>query len=144
VCLLQTPAGVRAGVWAVVAALMVDAIERRRRHLRRITRPRNGVLLLPRTVAIERAGALAMSVTLTSFAAGDVTPWAWAGAVGSAHPFVGTREVDGGVSLQFTVYIMHPLGVRLRVPPNEASYHPTMGVRAVSRGRLCALGAAGW
>jgi hypothetical protein len=73
-------------VWAVVAALMVGAMDRSRRHLRRITRPRDGVLLLPRTVAIARAWALEMSDTLASFAAGDVKPWA--GAVGSAHPLL--------------------------------------------------------
>ncbi|KAG1652926.1 hypothetical protein FOA52_003592 [Chlamydomonas sp. UWO 241] len=77
VWLLQPPAGVRAGVWAVVAALVVDAMERGCRHLWRITRPRDGVLPPDRTVSVERAGALAtmdLWNALASFAEGGVMP----------------------------------------------------------------------
>ncbi|KAG1660915.1 hypothetical protein FOA52_007955 [Chlamydomonas sp. UWO 241] len=59
VWLLQPPPEVRPGVWAVVAALVVDAMERGRCHLWRITRPRDGVVPPARSVAVERAGALA-------------------------------------------------------------------------------------
>ncbi|KAG1678891.1 hypothetical protein FOA52_003559 [Chlamydomonas sp. UWO 241] len=92
VWLLQPPAGVRAGVWAVVAALVVDAMERGCRHLWRITRPRDGVLPPDRTVSVERAGALAtmdLWNTLASFAEGGVMPRGWAGVVGPTHPYVG-------------------------------------------------------
>ncbi|KAG1679011.1 hypothetical protein FOA52_013075 [Chlamydomonas sp. UWO 241] len=103
VWLLQPPAGVHAGVWAVVAALMVDAMERGRRHLWRITCPRDDVLPLPRAVAAERAGALAtidLWDALASFAEGGVVPLGWAAVVGSTHPFVGV--VDGGLTLNKT------------------------------------------
>jgi hypothetical protein len=99
VWLLQPPAGVRAGVWAVVAALVVDAMERGRRHLWRITRPRDGVPL-DRAVAVERAGELATADlwdALASFAEGGVVPRGWGESVGSTHPFVGV--VDGRLTL---------------------------------------------
>ncbi|KAG1668963.1 hypothetical protein FOA52_001007 [Chlamydomonas sp. UWO 241] len=100
VWLLQPPAGVRAGVWAVVAALVVDAMERGCRHLWRITRPRDGVLPPDRTVSVERAGALAtmdLWNALASFAEGGVMPRGWAGVVGPTHPYVGV--VDGKLIL---------------------------------------------
>ncbi|KAG1661698.1 hypothetical protein FOA52_002034 [Chlamydomonas sp. UWO 241] len=100
VWLLQPPAGVRAGVWAVVAALMADAMERGCRHLWRITRPRDGVLPPDRTVSVERAGALAtmhLWDALASFAEGGVMPRGWAGVVGPTHPYVGV--VDGKLTL---------------------------------------------
>ncbi|KAG1655855.1 hypothetical protein FOA52_006229 [Chlamydomonas sp. UWO 241] len=100
VWLLQPPAGVRAGVWAVVAALVVDAMERGCRHLWRITRPRDGVLPPDRTVSVERAGALAtmdLWDALASFAEGGVMPRGWAGVVGPTHPYVGV--VDGKLTL---------------------------------------------
>ncbi|KAG1675025.1 hypothetical protein FOA52_002682 [Chlamydomonas sp. UWO 241] len=100
VWLLQPPAGVRAGVWAVVAALVVDAMERGCRHLWRITRPRDGVLPPDRTVSVERAGALAtmdLWNALASFAEGGVMPRGWAGVVGPTHPYVGV--VDGKLVL---------------------------------------------
>lgn len=103
VWLLQPPAGVRAGVWAVVAALVVDAMERGRRHLWRITRPRDGVQPPDRSVAVERAGELAtmdLWDALASFAEGGVMPRGWAGVVGPTHPFVGV--VDGGLTLNKT------------------------------------------
>ncbi|KAG1655153.1 hypothetical protein FOA52_008358 [Chlamydomonas sp. UWO 241] len=98
VWLLQPPAGVRAGVWAVVAALVVDAKERGCRHLWRITR--DGVLPPDRTVSVERAGALAtmdLWDALASFAEGGVMPRGWAGVVGPTHPYVGV--VDGKLTL---------------------------------------------
>ncbi|KAG1667787.1 hypothetical protein FOA52_010824 [Chlamydomonas sp. UWO 241] len=91
---------VRAGVWAVVAALVVDAMERGCRHLWRITRPRDGVLPPDRTVSVERAGALAtmdLWNALASFAEGGVMPRGWAGEVGPTHPYVGV--VDGKLIL---------------------------------------------
>ncbi|KAG1659643.1 hypothetical protein FOA52_010226 [Chlamydomonas sp. UWO 241] len=91
---------VRAGVWAVVAALVVDAMERGCRHLWRITRPRDGVLPPDRTVSVERAGALAtmdLWNALASFAEGGVMPRGWAGVVGPTHPYVGV--VDGKLIL---------------------------------------------
>ncbi|KAG1653472.1 hypothetical protein FOA52_009648 [Chlamydomonas sp. UWO 241] len=100
VWLLQPPAGVRAGVWAVVAALVVDAMERGCRHLWRITRPRDGVLPPDRTVSVERAGALATMAlwdALASFAEGGVMPRGWAGVVGPTHPYVGVA--DGKLTL---------------------------------------------
>ncbi|KAG1658805.1 hypothetical protein FOA52_003336 [Chlamydomonas sp. UWO 241] len=100
VWLLQLPAGVRTGVWAVVAALVVDAMERGCRHLWRITRPRDGVLPPDRTVSVERAGALAtmdLWDALASFAEGGVMPRGWAGVVGPTHPYVGV--VDGKLTL---------------------------------------------
>ncbi|KAG1671988.1 hypothetical protein FOA52_013361 [Chlamydomonas sp. UWO 241] len=100
VWLLQPPAGVRAGVWAVVAALVVDAMERGCRHLWRITRPRDGVLPPDCTVSVERAGALAtmdLWDALASFAEGGVMPRGWAGVVGPTHPYVGV--VDGKLTL---------------------------------------------
>ncbi|KAG1660742.1 hypothetical protein FOA52_010616 [Chlamydomonas sp. UWO 241] len=103
VWLLQPPPGVRPGVWAVVAALVVDAMERGRCHLWRITRPRDGVVPPARSVAVERAGALAtidLWDVLASFAAGGVVPRGWAGVVGPTHPFVGV--VDGGLTLNKT------------------------------------------
>ncbi|KAG1669126.1 hypothetical protein FOA52_002637 [Chlamydomonas sp. UWO 241] len=103
VWLLQPPTGVRDGVWAVVAALVVDAMERGRRHLWRITRPRDGVMPPDRSMAVERAGALAtvdLWDALASFAEGGVMPRGWAGLVGPIHPFVGV--VDGGLTLNKT------------------------------------------
>ncbi|KAG1670010.1 hypothetical protein FOA52_011166 [Chlamydomonas sp. UWO 241] len=103
VWLLQPPPGVRPGVWAVVAALVVDAMERGRCHLWRITRPGDGVVPPARTVAVGRAGALAtidLWDALASFAAGGVVPRGWAGVVGLTHPFVGV--VDGGLTLNKT------------------------------------------
>ncbi|KAG1673439.1 hypothetical protein FOA52_002204 [Chlamydomonas sp. UWO 241] len=103
VWLLQPPAGVRAGVWAVVAALVVDAMERGRRHLWRITCPRDGVQPPARSVAVERAGELAtmdLWDALASFAEGGGMPRGWAGVVGPTHPFVGV--VDGGLTLNKT------------------------------------------
>ncbi|KAG1675694.1 hypothetical protein FOA52_002403 [Chlamydomonas sp. UWO 241] len=103
VWLLQPPAGVRAGVWAVVAALVVDAMERGRRHLWRITCPRGGVQPPARSVAVERAGELAtmdLWDALASFAEGGGMPRGWAGVVGPTHPFVGV--VDGGLTLNKT------------------------------------------
>ncbi|KAG1677994.1 hypothetical protein FOA52_000789 [Chlamydomonas sp. UWO 241] len=100
VWLLQPPAGVRAAVWAVVAALVVDAMERGCRHLWRITRPRDGVLPPDCTVSVERAGALAtmdLWDALASFAEGGVMPRGWAGVVGPTHPYVGV--VDGKLTL---------------------------------------------
>jgi hypothetical protein len=100
VWLLQPPAGVRAGVWAVVAALVIDAMERGRRHLWRITRPRAGALPLARTEAVERAGVLATADfwdALASFAEGGVVPRGWK-SVGPTHPFVGV-VVGGGLTL---------------------------------------------
>ncbi|KAG1678032.1 hypothetical protein FOA52_000828 [Chlamydomonas sp. UWO 241] len=103
VWLLQPPPGVQPGVWAVVAALVVDAMERGRCHLWRITRPRDGVVPPARSVAVERAGALAtidLWDALASFAAGGVVPRGWASVVGPTYPFVGL--VDGGLTLNKT------------------------------------------
>ncbi|KAG1667991.1 hypothetical protein FOA52_000635 [Chlamydomonas sp. UWO 241] len=102
VWLLQPPAGVRAGVWAVVAALVVDAMERGCRHLWRITRPRDGVLPPDRTVSVERAGALAtmdLWDALASFAEGGVMPRACPSAwLRMSRGGTGRREpADGGV-----------------------------------------------
>jgi hypothetical protein len=69
-------------VWAVVAALLVNAMERGRRHLWRITRPRDGVLPLGRAAAATRAGELATAElwdALASFTEGGVVPRGWAG-----------------------------------------------------------------
>ncbi|KAG1672817.1 hypothetical protein FOA52_004621 [Chlamydomonas sp. UWO 241] len=77
VWLVQPPPGVQPGVWAVVAALVVDAMERGRCHLWCITSPRDGVVPPARSVAVERAGALAtidLWDVLASFAAGGVVP----------------------------------------------------------------------
>jgi hypothetical protein len=81
VWLLQPPAGVRAGLWAVVAALVVDAMERGRRRLS-ASRGRVMVLPLARTVAGERAGVLATAdVTrwraVGSVGVGSALPWGW-------------------------------------------------------------------
>ncbi|KAG1671650.1 hypothetical protein FOA52_006881 [Chlamydomonas sp. UWO 241] len=88
---------------AVVAALVVDAMERGRRHLWRITCPRDGVQPPARSVAVERAGELAtmdLWDALASFAEGGGMPRGWAGVVGPTHPFVGV--VDGGLTLNKT------------------------------------------
>jgi hypothetical protein len=90
VWLLQPPAGVRAGVWAVV-----DAKERGRRHLWRITRPRDGVLPLGRAAAATRAGELATAElwdALASFTEGGVVPRGWAAVMGPTHPWSSGRR----------------------------------------------------
>ncbi|KAG1666121.1 hypothetical protein FOA52_010911 [Chlamydomonas sp. UWO 241] len=76
---------------------------RGRRHLWRITRPRDGVLPLGCAAATARAGELATTElwdALAAFAEGGVVLCGWAAVVGPTHPFIGV--VDGGLTLNKT------------------------------------------
>jgi hypothetical protein len=89
VWLLQPPCkGVHAGVWAVIAAVAVAAMERGRRHLWRLAHTPERPAPAD---AVTRAAALAVAdfwEMLSSFVAAGAMPRDWPAEVGADHPFV--------------------------------------------------------